>query len=101
MTRLSICLQEFNSSCPTGVVLEEIDDDNVLHPQLIASDYASTVEDYVEFVREHADKINAETEINIAVSMDDVESTAVLEFGCEVAKAIKEAIGNATRDDIQ
>lgn len=94
MTRLSICLQEFNTNCPTGVVLEEIDDDN---PKYIASDYASDVADYVEFAREYADKINDETEINIVVSMDDVESTAVLEFAAKVAKEIR----NATRDDIQ
>lgn len=97
MTRLSICLQEFNSSCPTGVVLEEIDDDNVNKPKYIASDYASDVADYVEFAKEYADKINDETEINIVVSMDDVESTAVLEFAAKVAKEIR----NATRDDIQ
>ena len=94
MTRISICLQGFISNYPTGVVLEDVKDEDVLHPQLIASDYASTVDDYVEFAREHADKINSETEINIAVSMDDVGSTAVLEFVCEVAKAIKEVIGD-------
>ena len=94
MTRLSICLQGFISSYPTGVVLEEIDGDN---PKLIASDYASDVADYVEFAREYADKINDETEINIVVSMDDVDSTAVLEFAAKVAKEIR----NATRDDIQ
>lgn len=92
MTRLSICLQGFISNYPMGVVLEEIDDYDVVH--LIASDCASDEMDYVEFARKHADKINDETEINIAVSMDDVGSTAVLEFGCEVAKAIKEVIGN-------
>ena len=95
MTRLSICLQGFISNYPMGVVLEEIDDYDVLH--LIASDCASDVADYVEFAREHADKINDETEINIVVSMDDVESTAVLEFAAEVVKEIR----NATRDDIQ
>jgi len=89
MTRLSICLQGFGSSYPTGVVLEDVRDDN---PQLIASDCASDVADYVEFAREHADKINDETEINIVVSMDEVESTAVLEFAAEVVKAIKEVI---------
>ena len=87
MTRISICLQGFISNYPTGVILEDIDDS-----QLIDSSDASTVEEYVEFAKRNADKIGEDTEINIVASMEDIGSTAVIEFANEVAKAIKGVI---------
>ena len=87
VTTLSICLEDFLGRHPSGVVLTNDKDGKVLD-----SEYCDTVEDYVEFARKHKDRIDEDTLINIVMNIDDIESTAVLDFGSEVAKEIKKAI---------
>ena len=86
-TSLSICLQDFSRRYPTGAVFT-----NEEEGKLIDSEYCDTVEEFVEFAKKHKDMIDEDTCINIVVGIDDIESTAVLDFGCEVAKEIKKAI---------
>lgn len=85
-TILNIGLDSFISSYPTGASL--LDDEG----KVIDSDYCNDIEEFVEFAKRNKEHIDEETCVCISVSIDDIDSTAVLDFGNEVAREIKKAI---------
>lgn len=90
MNTLSICLQDFMRSYPTGAILSDETE------TVIDSEYCDTVEEFVDFAKRNKDNIDDDTYVNIVVSLDDIDTTAVLQFGTEVATEIKKAITGET-----
>ena len=84
-TTLSIHLQDFTKSYPTGAVLTD-ETENVLD-----SEYCDTLEEFVEFAVRNKKYIDEETNICIVANIEDIDTTNVLQFGNEVATAIKKA----------
>lgn len=86
---LNICL-DFSKRNPDGVTLEKYDG------EVVASDYCDDIEDFVAFAREHASDIDT---IAIIADLEDIGDTAVLEFGCEVAREIRKELEKDGRFD--